>query len=109
MEILKFGASFHDIGKIGIEDRILMKATELDADEWQKMRLHTEIGESILLATGLEGSKQAARIIRHHHEHRVAAIAIADAVLVDLASAFAALLVYGKSHRPGRRPSSSAD
>ncbi|MGO8755795.1 MAG: HD-GYP domain-containing protein [Gallionellaceae bacterium] len=69
MEILKIGASFHDIGKIGIEDRILMKTSELGPDEWIKMREHAVIGESILLATGLEGSQQAAQIIRHHHEH----------------------------------------
>lgn len=69
LKILKLGASFHDIGKIGIEDRILMKTTALDADEWVKMRQHAVIGENILLATGLEGSQQAAQIIRHHHEH----------------------------------------
>jgi response regulator RpfG family c-di-GMP phosphodiesterase len=69
LEILKLGASFHDIGKIGIEDRILMKTSALDKDEWEKMREHTKIGESILLATGLEGSQQAAQIVRHHHEH----------------------------------------
>jgi HD-GYP domain-containing protein (c-di-GMP phosphodiesterase class II) len=67
--LLKLGASFHDIGKIGIEDRILMKSAPLDTDEWIKMRQHAVIGEDILLATGLEGSQQAAKIIRHHHEH----------------------------------------
>lgn len=69
LEILKLSASFHDIGKIGVEDRILMKESALDEDEWHKMKLHTEIGEKILLATELEGAVEAAGVIRHHHEH----------------------------------------
>lgn len=69
LEILKLSASFHDIGKIGVEDRILMKSSSLDDEEWDKMRQHAEIGEKILLATELEGSQQAAGIVRHHHEH----------------------------------------
>lgn len=69
LELLKLGASFHDIGKIGIADSILMKETSLNNDEWQQMMQHSEIGENILLATELEGSQPAAKIIRHHHEH----------------------------------------
>ena len=33
------------------------------------MRLHAEVGEKILLSTELKGSKQAALVIRHHHEY----------------------------------------
>ena len=33
------------------------------------MKQHSEIGEKIIAATELEGSQQAALVIRHHHEH----------------------------------------
>jgi hypothetical protein len=33
------------------------------------MKQHSEIGEKIMASTELEGSQQAARLIRHHHEH----------------------------------------
>ncbi len=62
-------ASFHDIGKIGIPDHILLKPSKLDKTEWETMKQHSEIGEEIMRATELEGSQQVALLIRHHHEH----------------------------------------
>ena len=67
--ILRVAAGFHDVGKIGIPDSILTKASSLDASEWAKMKQHSAIGEEIIRATELEGSLQAADVIRHHHEH----------------------------------------
>jgi response regulator RpfG family c-di-GMP phosphodiesterase len=67
--ILNIGASFHDIGKIGIPDHILLKPEKLNDAEWAVMRQHSAIGEEILLATEIEGSQQASLVIRHHHEH----------------------------------------
>lgn len=67
--ILGIAASFHDIGKIGIPDNVLLKSSRLDEAEWEKMKQHSEIGERILGATELEGSQQACLAIRHHHEH----------------------------------------
>jgi response regulator RpfG family c-di-GMP phosphodiesterase len=69
MSVLGIAASFHDIGKIGIPDRILLKPTQFDEAEWETMKKHSEIGEEIIAATELEGSQQAAFLIRHHHEH----------------------------------------
>ncbi len=66
--ILRIAASFHDIGKIGIPDHILLKPSQLDEAEWGKMKQHSEIGEKIIAATGLEGAPQASLVIRHHHE-----------------------------------------
>ncbi|NNM83014.1 MAG: HD-GYP domain-containing protein [Burkholderiales bacterium] len=66
---LRIGSWFHDIGKIGIPDAILLKPDMFDASEWEVMKRHSEIGEDIMISTGLEGSEAAARIIRHHHEH----------------------------------------
>ena len=66
---LNIAASFHDIGKIGIPDHILLKPSQLDEAELETMKQHSEIGEKIMLSTELEGSQQAALLIRHHHEH----------------------------------------
>jgi HD-GYP domain-containing protein (c-di-GMP phosphodiesterase class II) len=40
-------APLHDIGKVGVPDRVLLKPGKLDADEWVIMRRHVEIGEMI--------------------------------------------------------------
>ena len=48
LETLWRGALLHDIGKIGIPDRILIKPGALNDDEWAMMRTHPEIGRSIL-------------------------------------------------------------
>lgn len=66
---LRLAASFHDIGKIGIPDRILLKPDNFDQAELEQMRQHAVIGEKIMAATELQGSQQAAKAIRHHHEH----------------------------------------
>lgn len=67
--ILKIAASFHDIGKIGIPDHILLKPASFEEAEWEIMKQHPKIGQTIIVATELEGSQQAALIIRQHHEH----------------------------------------
>ncbi len=69
--VLKVASSFHDVGKIGIPDHILMKPTRLDAAEWETIKRHSEIGEQILRSSGIGGYPvpDVARAIRHHHEH----------------------------------------
>ena len=69
LDVLRIGASLHDIGKIGTPDHILLKISQLDEAEWETMKEHSEIGEKILLATEFDGSRQAALVVRHHHEH----------------------------------------
>lgn len=69
IEALGLGASFHDIGKIGIPDHVLLKPAPFDETEWTVMKQHSEIGEKIMLSTELRGSEIAAKLIRHHHEH----------------------------------------
>ncbi len=66
---LRISSKFHDIGKIGIPDRILMKPGPLDKEDWEVMYRHPVIGEEIVLSTELDGASQTAHIIRHHHEH----------------------------------------
>jgi len=66
--ILKISATFHDIGKIGVPDQILLKPGRLDEAEMAAMQQHSEAGADIVTATELEGARQAALVIRHHHE-----------------------------------------
>uniref|UniRef100_UPI003D29DE16 HD-GYP domain-containing protein n=1 Tax=Methylophaga lonarensis TaxID=999151 RepID=UPI003D29DE16 len=61
LNTLVMAASFHDVGKIGISDNILLKPAKLDEAEWLKMKEHSEIGEEIMLSTELEGAPQVAR------------------------------------------------
>jgi response regulator RpfG family c-di-GMP phosphodiesterase len=69
METLWVAAAFHDIGKIGIPDAVLLKPGRLDRVELECMRGHPGIGQHILLATDLDGAETIAHVIRHHHEH----------------------------------------
>lgn len=65
----RFGdaAILHDVGKMGIPDRILQKTSRLDAQEFEQIRRHTEIGDSILSRSRwLQLSRDCAQT---HHEH----------------------------------------
>ncbi|MBT6514823.1 MAG: HD domain-containing protein, partial [Crocinitomicaceae bacterium] len=47
-ELILNASPMHDIGKIGIPDRVLLKPGKLDHDEWEIMKSHTTMGEAIL-------------------------------------------------------------
>ena len=70
--IITTAASLHDIGKIGIDEKILNKAGRLMPQEIEKMKEHTVIGASILenmeLFKDEELVKTAYQICRWHHE-----------------------------------------
>ena len=63
---IRLGAILHDVGKIGIPDRILRQAMALTADEMAWMRRHPQIGADII--GPVEGLQHVAPLIRHHHE-----------------------------------------
>lgn len=67
-KLLKSAAPLHDIGKIGIPDRILHKLGKLDADEWKIMQTHVDIGYNMLKKSERPVMKYAALIARDHHE-----------------------------------------
>jgi putative nucleotidyltransferase with HDIG domain len=69
LRALRLAAVFHDIGKIGIPDRVLLKHDRLDAVEFEVMKTHSAIGASIVQKIDLPDAEEAARIIRWHHEH----------------------------------------
>jgi HD-GYP domain-containing protein (c-di-GMP phosphodiesterase class II) len=48
LEILRVSAQLHDVGKIGIEDRILKKPGTLTPEEFEIMKTHTTKGANIL-------------------------------------------------------------
>jgi HD-GYP domain-containing protein (c-di-GMP phosphodiesterase class II)/DNA-binding CsgD family transcriptional regulator len=65
-DALQSAARLHDIGKVGIPDRILHKPTRLDPSEWAVVRCHPGWGAEVL--TGMPGMREVARIVRSHHE-----------------------------------------
>ncbi len=67
MEALKYGAILHDIGKIGIDERILRKPRPLNVREKAVMDSHPAIGANII--EGIRFLKDAQPVIRYHHEH----------------------------------------
>jgi putative nucleotidyltransferase with HDIG domain len=60
------GGLLHDLGKIGIPDAILHKASPLNEEEWEIMRCHPEIGAQILQGVGFLG--QALDVVLYHQE-----------------------------------------
>jgi HD-GYP domain-containing protein (c-di-GMP phosphodiesterase class II) len=57
----------HDIGKIGIPDRILRKPGPLTKSEWRIMQTHAPLGAEVLGDVGLLHGEGLA-VVRHHHE-----------------------------------------
>ena len=67
LDALRVGGYLHDIGKVGIPDRILLKDGQLTTDEYELMKGHTLIGDR--LCAELRLLKPIRPIVRHHHEH----------------------------------------
>ncbi len=66
--LLKNASPLHDVGKIGIEDNILLKPSRLDAEEYERIKQHTTIGYDILKVSDRDLIKAAATIAHEHHE-----------------------------------------
>ncbi|MFZ6861880.1 HD domain-containing phosphohydrolase [Undibacterium sp. Ji67W] len=66
--ILKQAAPMHDIGKIATPDSVLLKPGKLDADEWEQMKQHPEVGMSILDGSQRPILRASAIIAYQHHE-----------------------------------------
>jgi putative two-component system response regulator len=63
---IRIGGYLHDVGKIAIADRILLKPGPLTDEEYEEMQRHAEIGGAIVQTH--EAMTEIARIVRHHHE-----------------------------------------
>lgn len=57
----------HDIGKIGVDDKILNTPRELSPDEWQNIKRHPEIGYRILSSVN-EFAQIADQVLQHHEQ-----------------------------------------
>jgi putative two-component system response regulator len=67
-EMIRIASPMHDVGKIGVPDRILLKSGRLTEDERKVMQGHTEIGHRILAGSGVELLDLAALMALTHHE-----------------------------------------
>lgn len=66
--VLRSGGILHDIGKIAISERVLLKTTPLTAEEIAQVRQHPLRGEAILRGTLSGHGRALLPIVRHHHE-----------------------------------------
>jgi len=67
VEDLRFAGMLHDVGKLHLPDRVLLKRGRLTKAEWELVKQHTQWGERILGSS--EGFELARRIARSHHEN----------------------------------------
>jgi HD-GYP domain-containing protein (c-di-GMP phosphodiesterase class II) len=66
LRMLNDAGILHDVGKIGIKDEILLKATPLTPDETKVMQQHPLIGEAIVKP--VRSLARVVSLVRHHHE-----------------------------------------
>ncbi len=63
---IEHGALLHDIGKIGVRDRVLLKPGPLDTEEWTEMKRHPELGWALLQR--VDYLRPASTIVLQHQE-----------------------------------------
>ena len=66
LRTILFGALLHDIGKMGVLDKIINKPGPLTEQEWELMRAHPVVGAQIVEKMEFLGA--TIDIVRHHHE-----------------------------------------
>jgi len=66
IENIEYTALLHDIGKIGIDDRILGKSSKLSNEEFKKIKEHPIVGAKII--EPVDFLKNSYEVIYHHHE-----------------------------------------
>jgi putative nucleotidyltransferase with HDIG domain len=66
IERIYFAGLLHDVGKIGVPDAIITKPDRLDAEEYEEIKKHPEIGAKIL--EPVEFLHAIVPCVRHHHE-----------------------------------------
>lgn len=67
VEWIRLAAIMHDIGKVGIPEKILMKPDKLTKDEFNIMKKHPVIGARILRS--IKSLEKVANLVLYHHEY----------------------------------------
>ncbi len=67
-DLIRVAAMLHDVGKVGISDKILKKEGKLTDDEFNTMKLHTVLGARLFVNTRSELDQMACDIALHHHQ-----------------------------------------
>ncbi|MFA5287427.1 MAG: HD domain-containing phosphohydrolase [Candidatus Omnitrophota bacterium] len=105
VEVIRQACELHDLGKIGIEDSILMKPGPLTDEEWIQIRKHPIIGAQIL--EPLTFLNDVIDLVRQHHEHydgkgypegRKGEDILLGARIINLADAYEAM-ISARSYR----------
>jgi len=68
VEFMRQAAPLHDVGKIGIPDRVLNKPGKLDDEEWEVMKTHARVGFELLSKSDKRILQLGAIIAHEHHE-----------------------------------------
>ena len=66
LKTLRVGGLFHDIGKIGVPDNILLKESKLTDEEYNEIKKHPSMGAHILSSATI--FQDIIPIVKHHHE-----------------------------------------
>jgi response regulator RpfG family c-di-GMP phosphodiesterase len=66
LTVIEHGALLHDIGKIGVRDRVLLKPGSLTTEEWVEMKRHPELGWALLQR--VDYLRPASSIVLQHQE-----------------------------------------
>ena len=107
VELVRTAGLFHDIGKIGVPDSILLKNGPLTSEEFKEIQNHPTMGENILVKYA--PLKAALPIIRSHHErfdgngypdHLVGLEVCLGARIIAVADSFDAM-ISNRTYRQG--------
>ena len=68
VELIRDAAPLHDLGKLGVSDAVLLKPGRLNAQEFESMKRHTELGSAMLSGSSSDVLRMAEEIALNHHE-----------------------------------------